>query len=165
MWVTPNSWWTLNLVIPVWWLGIKLMYVLTSGQREHLLLCDTFILVHGQGGHYSTFHLNQHAKIILLGPNCYRLLALSWFHHQQLHQNTRNGCLLWKPDAMASYVSSGLLCLVRTLFDNSKLQFPLSIKSHKLWCQARELLLHLPLAVKMSASQLVYYFFQSSSGI
>ena len=50
-----------------------------------------------------------------------------------------------EPDVMTSSVSSGFLSLVYTISDNSKLQLALSIKSHKLWCQALALLLPIPL--------------------
>ena len=42
-----------------------------------------------------------------------------------------------EPDAITSSVCSGFLCSVSTLSDNSKLQLAPSIRSHKLWCQAR----------------------------
>ena len=54
--------------------------------------------------------------------------------------------------------SSGFLHLVSTLSDNSKLQLPPSIHTHKLWCQARDLLAPVSLATKMSASKLICYF-------
>ena len=63
-----------------------------------------------------------------------------------------------EPDAIPSSGSSGLLCSVSTLSDNSKLQLTPSIRSHKLWCQARALLAPVPLAAKMSASKLINYF-------
>ena len=63
-----------------------------------------------------------------------------------------------EPDAITSSVSSAFLCLVSTLSDNSKLQLAPSIKSHKLWCQARALLAPVPLTTKMSASKLICYF-------
>ena len=64
-----------------------------------------------------------------------------------------------EPDAITSSVSSWFLCLVSTLSDNSKLQLASSIRSHKLWCQARALLAPVPLATnKMSASKLICYF-------
>ena len=47
---------------------------------------------------------------------------------------------LEEPDAITSSVSSGFLCLVSTLSDNSKLQLAPSIHTLKLWCQARALL-------------------------
>ena len=47
---------------------------------------------------------------------------------------------LEEPDAITSSVSSGFLCSVSTLSDNSKLQLAPSIHTHKLWCQARALL-------------------------
>ena len=63
-----------------------------------------------------------------------------------------------EPDAIPSSVSSGFLPSVSTLSDNSKMQFAPSIRSHKLWCQARALLAPVPLATKMSASKLIHYF-------
>ena len=54
---------------------------------------------------------------------------------------------LEEPDAITSSVSSGFLCLVSTLSDNSKLQLAPSISTpHKLWCQARALLAPVSLA-------------------
>ena len=63
-----------------------------------------------------------------------------------------------EPDAIPSSVSSGFLCLVSTLSDNSELQLAPSIRSCKLWCQARTPLAPVSLATKMSASKLVHYF-------
>ena len=63
-----------------------------------------------------------------------------------------------EPDVVPSSVSSGFLCLVSTLSDNSKLQLAPSIRSCKLWCQARALASPVPLATKMSASKLICYF-------
>ena len=63
-----------------------------------------------------------------------------------------------EPDAIPSLVSSGFLHLVNTLSDNSKVQLAHSIRSHKLWCQARALLAPVPLATKMSVSILIPYF-------
>ena len=63
-----------------------------------------------------------------------------------------------EPDAILSSVSSGFLCSVSTLSDNSKLQLAPSIRSCKLWCQARALLEPVPLATKMSASKLICNF-------
>ena len=57
-----------------------------------------------------------------------------------------------EPDIITSSVSSGFLCSVSTLSDNSKLKLAPSIRSHKLGCQARAL------ATKMSASKLIHYF-------
>ena len=63
-----------------------------------------------------------------------------------------------EPDAITSSVSSGFLCSVNTLSDNSKLQLAPTIQTHKLWCQARALLAPVSLATKMSASKLIHYF-------
>ena len=61
-------------------------------------------------------------------------------------------------DVMPSSVSSEFLCLVSSISGISKLQLITTIKSHKLWCQSRALLLPAPLADKMSASKLICYF-------
>ena len=63
-----------------------------------------------------------------------------------------------EPDAIMSSVSSGCLHSFSTLSDNSKLQLAPSIRSLKLWCQARALLVPVSLATKMSASKLIHYF-------
>ena len=65
---------------------------------------------------------------------------------------------LEEPDAITSSVSSGFLCSVSALSDNSKLQHAPSICTHKLCCQARALLAPVSLATKMSASKLIHYF-------
>ena len=62
-----------------------------------------------------------------------------------------------EPDAVTSSVSSGFLHSVSTLSDNSKLQFAPSIRSHKLWCQARDLLAPVSLATKMAASKFIIF--------
>ena len=65
---------------------------------------------------------------------------------------------LEEPVAITSSVSSGFLHLVSTHSDHSKLQLAPSIHTHELWCQARALLAPVPLATKMSASELICYF-------
>ena len=62
-----------------------------------------------------------------------------------------------EPDASTSSVSSGFLLLVSALPDNCKLQLAPSIRSHKL-CQAKALLVPVPLATRISASKLICYF-------
>ena len=63
-----------------------------------------------------------------------------------------------KPDAVTSSVSSRFLQCVSTISDTSKPQLAPSIRSHKLWCQAKVFLVPVPLATKMSASKLIHYF-------
>ena len=63
-----------------------------------------------------------------------------------------------EPDTVISSVSSGFLCSVKSISDKSKLQHAPSIRFHKLWCQARAHLAHVPLSSKMSASKLINYF-------
>ena len=58
----------------------------------------------------------------------------------------------------SSSVSSGFLCLVITLSDNSRPQLAPSIRTCKLWCQTRALLAPVSLATKMLASKLIHYF-------
>ena len=65
---------------------------------------------------------------------------------------------LQESDAITSSVSSGFLHSVSTISDNSKPQLAPSIRTHKLWCQARALLTPVSLATKMSASKLIRYF-------
>ena len=65
---------------------------------------------------------------------------------------------LQESDAVTSLVSSGFLHSVSTISDNSKPQLAPSIRTHKLWCQARALLTPVSLATKMSASKLIHYF-------
>ena len=55
-------------------------------------------------------------------------------------------------NAMHSSVSSGILCLVNTISDNSRPQLAPSVKSQKLLCQARALLLPIPQVGKIPAS-------------
>ena len=64
---------------------------------------------------------------------------------------------LEEPDAITSSVSFGFLYSV-PFSDNSKLQLAPSIRTHKLWCQARAILAPVSLATKMSASKLICYF-------
>ena len=63
-----------------------------------------------------------------------------------------------EPDAIPSSVSSEFPHSVSTLSDNSKPQLTPSIRSYKLWCQARALRAPVPLATKMSVSKLIHYF-------
>ena len=61
-------------------------------------------------------------------------------------------------DTMPSSVSTGYLYLAGAISNISKPQLADSIKSCKLWCKARTLLLPVPWASKMSASKLTHYF-------
>ena len=63
-----------------------------------------------------------------------------------------------EPDVITLSVSSGFPCSVSTISVTSKPQLAPRIKSHQLWCQARALLLPVPLAGKISASKLIQYF-------
>ena len=65
---------------------------------------------------------------------------------------------LQESDAITFSVSSGFLHSVSTVSDNSKPQLAPSIRTRKLWCQARALLATVSLATKMSASKLIRYF-------
>ena len=63
-----------------------------------------------------------------------------------------------EPDAITSPVPSGFLHSVGTISETSKLQLAPSIRSCKLWCQARAVLSPVSLATKMSASKLIPNF-------
>ena len=63
-----------------------------------------------------------------------------------------------EPDVISSSFSLGFLHSVSTISDTSKPQLAPSIRSHKLWCQARTLLLPVSFAIMMSASKLILYF-------
>ena len=63
-----------------------------------------------------------------------------------------------EPDAITSSLSSGFLCSISTLSDNSNLQLASIIRLCKLWCQARALPAPASLATKMLASKLIHYF-------
>ena len=79
------------------------------------------------------------------------------FHPDWYHWDTRVWHILqW---AWCCYIFSlfGILPL-STISDTFKLQLTPSIRSCKLWCQARVLLVPLPLATKMSVSKLICYF-------
>ena len=65
---------------------------------------------------------------------------------------------LGETDGITSPVSSGFLNSVSTVSDTSNPQLACSIKSYKLWFQARDLLAPVPFANKMSASKLICYF-------
>ena len=71
-------------------------------------------------------------------------------------------CYTPKQDASFDEVDampySGFLCLISTFSNNFSLQLSPSTKSHTLWCQARELLLPVTQAGKMSASKLIHHF-------
>ena len=63
-----------------------------------------------------------------------------------------------EPNAITFSISSGVLFLVSTVSDTSKLQFVPSIRPQNKWCQAMALLSLVSLATKMSVSKLIYYF-------
>ena len=58
---------------------------------------------------------------------------------------------------------STTMAMTTTLSANSKPQLAPSIRSHKLWCQARDLLAPVPLATKMLAYKFIHYFSSHSA--
>ena len=113
-----NLWWTLNLVIVVWWLGIRLMSFLTSGLQSSLLLIPTFILhlwvrchhlptfiwnpecedshiypaFMGKVSSLNHFHLEPRVwRLFLSGPSCCWLWTGLGFHPHWFHQDTGFG--------------------------------------------------------------------------
>ena len=80
-------------------------------------------------------------------------LNKAWIPSSLIHLDTS----LDESVVITSSGSSGFLCSVSTLSDNSKSQLAPSICTHKLWCQARAPLAPVSLATKISASQLFHY--------
>ena len=156
---TLNLQWALNLVILVWWLGIRLMRFLTPGLQSGLLLIPMFIL----GSQIRCHHFPLSSGTGVWG------LILSRPSHSWPWQGldsiltdsieiTELDTSLDEPDAITSSVFSGFLHSVSTISDTSKPQLASSIRSYKLWCQARALLSPVSLATKMSTSKLIHYF-------
>ena len=161
MWATLNLWWALNLVIPVWWLGIRLISLLTPGLQSSLLPTPTFYP--GFTGKVSSL---THFPLEL-GCEDYAFLDQAVADFAQGLDSILTDSLetleldtsLEDPDAItSSSVSSGFLCSVSTVSDNSEPQLAPSIWTHKLWCQARPLLAPVSLATKMLASKLICFF-------
>ena len=151
-WICGGHW---TLVILVWWLGIRLMSLLTPGLQSSLLFIPHIHPVFtGKVSSLTHFPLE---------PGCedYSFLdqAVAYFDQglgSILTDSIKTPELdtsLVEPDAITSSASSGFLFLVSTISDTSKLQLVPSIRSHKLWCQDRVLLAPVPLAIKMSASK------------
>ena len=159
-WSTLNLWWALNLVILVWWLGIRLMSLLAPGLQSGLLPC--YHIYPGLTGKVSSL---THFP---LEPGCedYAFLDQAVGDFEQGLDSiltdsldTRIGHFLgW---AWCHYIFSLLLGFSTQLvpfliiLSHSLL---LAFLLHKLWCQARALLAPVSLATKMSASKLIHYF-------
>ena len=141
-WSTLNLWWAFNLVILVWWLGIRLMSLLAPGLQISLLLSHMFTMCFWVTCHHLiTFHLNQ-------GVGIYSFLDQAVADFEQ-----GLDCILTdfikileldpsfdEPGVITSFIFSGFLHSLSTISDTSKLQLAPSIESHKLWCQSRALL-------------------------
>ena len=96
-------------------------------------------------------------SVVLSGPGSDIIWTRSGFHPHWLsrHQNCMHHL---RSLIVFLHQSQGFLCSVHTISDTSKLQLCPSIKSCKLWCQARSLLLPVHIAGKMLASELIWYF-------
>ena len=152
----------LSQVILVWWLGIRLMRLHTCGLQSGLLPVHMFILgslirCH----HLTTFHLNQDMRIIHFWTK--QLQTLEQGIDSILTASIKTPELGKHPliglRSLLLPISSRFLCLVSTITDSSKPQLPPSIRSHKLWSQARAQFSPVSLATKISASKLIQYFF------
>ena len=148
------------MVIVVWLLGIRLMSLLTPGLQSSLLLVFTFI----QGSQVRCHHL------IIFHWN-HRVWGLFILDQEVAESKQGLDCILTdsietpeldtsldEPDVTISSVFSGFLHLVSTVSDTCKPHLAPSIRSCKLWCQARELLSPVSLATQMFASKLIHYF-------
>ena len=97
-------------------------------------------------------------KIIPFWIRLLLTLNKDWTPSSLIHSTLELDSSPEEPDAITSSVSSGFLCLVSTLSDNSKLQLAPNIHTHKLWCHARAVLTPVSLATNISASKLIHYF-------
>ena len=158
---TLNLQWALNLVILVWWLGIRLMSLLTPGLQSGLWLIPTFILgFTGKVSSLTHFPLEPGLwGLLFSGPGHGWLWTRLRFYPHQFPWDTRIGCFLGWAWCHSIFSLFWFLCLVSTLSDNSKPQLAPSIRSHKLWCQARALLAPAPLATKIVCIQINSLFF------
>ena len=94
--------------------------------------------------------------LLIYRPSCCGISALSRFSHSSVDP-IKLDASFDDPDDVASSLSSGFLHLVSTLSDTSKLQVAPSIKSDKLWCQARVLILPVSLATTLSVPKDIHY--------
>ena len=127
------------------------MTFLASGLQSSFLLFLTFILgLLVKGSSLIHFHLEpgcqdysflDHAIADFEQP--FDFILTNSLKTQEL------GTYLDEPDAIMSSVFSGFLCSVSTFSGHSKFQPGPSIRSHKLWCQARALLAPVSLATKL----------------
>ena len=155
---TMNLWWTFYLVILVWWLGVRFMSVLTPGLQNSLLLVHNI---------YPAFMVKVPSLTHLpLEPGCedYSFLDQAVAAFEQGMDSILTNSIetaeidrcFDKPDVITSSVYSGFICLVYIVSFTSKSKLTPSIRSHKLWCQARAFLFPVSLATKMSASKLLW---------
>ena len=94
--LTLNLWWELNLVILVWWFGVRLMNLLTSGQWSISLLDHTSILVSQvRCQHNPPSTWTRLWGLVLVEPSSWILWAWSWFFPHKLCHQARTGCILW----------------------------------------------------------------------
>ena len=157
-WLTPNLWLAWNLVILMWWLGTRLMSLPTPGWQN---VSWWHIYPSFMGKVSSLTHCP-------LEPGCenYSFLDQGMADFEQGVNSILTNSVetlgldasLKKPDIVLLLVSSGFLHSIITISYTSKPQLASSIKSHWFWCLARALLIPVPMADKMSASTLIWYF-------
>ena len=152
--------WVLNLVIPVWWLVIRVdEFTCTWSAEQFVAHSHIYPWFTGKVSSLTHFPLE---------PGCedYAFLDQAVTDFEQGLDSILTDSLetpdldtsLQESDAVTSSVSSGFLHSVSTVSDNSKLQLAPSIRTHKLWGQGRALLAPVSLATKMSTSKLIHYF-------
>ena len=88
--LTLHLQWMLNLVILVWWLGIRLMSLLASGLQSSLWLIPTFIL----GSLVRCYPGTRLWGLFFSGLSCGWLWTRLGFHPHQFPWDTRIGCFL-----------------------------------------------------------------------
>ena len=135
----------------MWWLDIRLMRLLTWSAEQFVAHSHIYPGLTGKVLSLTHFPLE-------LGYEDYSFLNRAVADFEQVFHSILTNCLetpeldtsLDEPDAFISWVS-GFLCSVSTP-DNTKLQLAPSIRSNKLWCQARAIL------APVLASKLICYF-------
>ena len=92
---TLNLWWALNLVILVWWLGIRLMSLLAPGLQSSWLLIPTFILGSLVRCHHSLLSPGTRLwGLFFSGSGHDWFWTVLGFHPHCFHRDTRIGHIL-----------------------------------------------------------------------
>ena len=157
---TLNLWWALNLVIPVWWFGIRLMSLPAPGLQSGLLPAPTFIL----GSlvrcyHWPTLPWNQGVRIMLFWIRLLLTLNKAWTPSSLIHSRHQNWILPWMSLMPLHLLQSVLSFSAWFIPFLIILSCSLLLAFELINCGAmRALLAPVSLATQTSASKLICYF-------